>query len=93
MACSAGGVIVLDAICAVMALASDCSALMGVLLWTLAAGLYAVLVLLPALVRLFLVAPLGPRIVRLVIAAAVATAVPATLFSLHKYPHMDHCIA
>jgi len=93
LACSAGAVIVLDAICAVMALTSDCAALMAILLWTLAAALYAGLVLLPALVRFFFVAPLGPRALRLVLAAAVATAIPAAEFSLHKYPHQGHCIA
>jgi len=93
LTCSAVAVIALDAICAAMALTGDCAALMGMLLWTLAAALYAGLVLLPALVRFFFVAPLGPRALRLVLVAAVATAIPAVEFSLHKYPHQDHCIA
>ena len=93
MTCSAGAVIVLDAICAVTAVAGDCAALMGILLWTLAAALLVLLVLLPALLRHFLVAPLGPRVVRLVLVAAIATAIPAVQFSLQKYPHMGHCIA
>jgi hypothetical protein len=50
-------------------------------------------VLLPALMRRLLVGPLGARVVRLVVVAAIATAIPAALFSLQKYAHMGHCIA
>ena len=93
MTWSAGAVIVLDAICAFSALASDCAALVGILLWTLAAALFVGLVLLPALMRRFLVGAVGARVVRLVLVAAIATAIPAGLFSLQKYAHMGHCIA
>jgi len=93
MTWSAGAVIVLDAVCAFSALANDCAALVGILLWTLAAALLAGLVLLPALMRRFLVGPLGAHLVRLVLVAAIATAIPAALFSLQKYAHMGRCIA
>ena len=92
LACAAGGVIVADLCVAGAALASDCAALMGMLAWMAVAAAFVAAVLLPALVRRFL-APLSAMALRLVIVATLATALPAVLFSLQRYPHQDHCIA
>ena len=91
IAWTAGAVIALDVLAAAMIVVDDCAALIGILLWTVTAALFVALVLLPALVRRFL-APVGARAVRLVIVAAIATAVPAGLASLQHYPRMGRCI-
>jgi hypothetical protein len=92
LAWAAGAVIVADVFVAGAALASDCAALMGMLAWAAVAAAFVAAVLLPALVRRCL-APLGGTALRLVVVATVATALPAVLFSLQRYPHQDHCIA
>ena len=70
-----------------------CKALVGVWLWFCVALLFAALVLLPSLIRWLLVAPLIPAVSRMLVAAVIATAVPAVLASMHDDRNLGHCIA
>ena len=86
-------VIVGNVIATLLIATQGCKVLIGVWLWFGVAALFAALVLLPSLIRWLFVAPLIPVVKRFLVAAVIATAVPAVLASIPNDRNLGHCIA
>lgn len=82
-----------DVLATVMIAPGGCRSFLGALLWGFVAAFLVAIVLLPAIVRWLFVTPLSSIVVRVLLGAVIATAIPALLASIQDDKNMGHCIS